>query len=144
MASEMDQLASLAGLLAVVLLRFLYVHLHKRRHQTSLPAKPPASLDEETQLLIAPSLPTRTSLTCRGKIVSHLAVIAYIAVTVFGMWLYILTVNLSTQLKLIQVAVATIKEFGGPVLKDSRFVLGRGGMVMNAVMISSPSIVRYC
>ena len=145
MASEMDQLASLAGLLAIVLLRFLYVHLHKRRHQTSLLAKPPASsLDEETQLLIAPSFPTRTSLTCRGKIVSHLAVIAYIAVTVFGMWLYELTVNMSTQLKLIQVAVATIKEFGGPVLKDSRFVLGRGGMIMNAVMISSASIVRYC
>ena len=144
MASEMDQLASLAGLLAVVLLRFLYVHLHKRRHQTSLSAKPPASLDEETQLLIAPSLPTRTSLTCRGKIVSHLAVIAYIAVTVFGMWLYKLTVNMSTQLKLIQVAVATIKEFGGPVLKDSRFVLGRGGMVMNAVMNSLPGIVRFC
>ena len=135
MASEMDQLASLAGLLAVFLLRFLYVYLHKRRHQTSSPAKPSASLDEETQPLIAPSLPARTSLTCRGKIVSHLAVIAYIAVTIFGTWLYKLAVKLSTELKRIKVAIETIKEFGGPVLKDSRFVLGRGGMVMNAVMI---------
>jgi len=135
MASEMDQLASLAGLLAIVLLRFLYVHFHKRRHQTSSPAKPPASLDGESQPLIA-SLPTRSSLTCRGKIVCNLAVIAYIAVTVFGTWLYKSAVNLSTELKLIQVTVATIKEFGGPVLKDSRFVLGRGGMVTVAVMIS--------
>ncbi|KIK01469.1 hypothetical protein K443DRAFT_678331 [Laccaria amethystina LaAM-08-1] len=113
----MDQLASLAGLLAIVLLRFLYVHLHKRRHQTPPPAKPPASLDEESQPLIAPSLPlpTRTFLTCRRKIVCHLAVIAYIAASIF-------------------VAVETIKEFGGPVLKDSRFVLGRGGMVTNALI----------
>jgi hypothetical protein len=133
----MDQLASLAGLLAIVLLRFLYVHLHKRRHQTPPPAKPPASLDEESQPLIAPSLPlpTRTFLTCRRKIVCHLAVIAYIAVTIFGTWLYKSAVDLSTELKPIQVAVETIKEFGGPVLKDSRFVLGRGGMVTNAVMI---------
>jgi len=115
MASEMDQLASLAGLFAVVLLRFLYVHLHKRRHQTSSPVKPPASLDEESQPLIAPYLPTRTSLTCRGKIVCNLAVIAYMAVTIF-------------------VAVATIKEFEGPVLKDSRFVFGRGGMVTVALI----------
>lgn len=132
----MDQLTSLAGLLAVVSLRSLYVHLHKRRHQTSSPAKPPASLDEESQPLLAPSLPTRrTSLTCRRKIVCHLAVIAYIAVTIFGTWLYKLAVNLSTELKRTQVAVATIKEFGGPVLKDSRFVLGRGGMVTVAVLI---------
>ncbi|EDR14545.1 uncharacterized protein LACBIDRAFT_292004 [Laccaria bicolor S238N-H82] len=126
--SEMDQLASLAGLLAVVLLRFLYVHLHKRRHQTSPSAKPPASLDEETQPLIAPSLPTRTSLSCKGKTVCHLAVIGYMVVTIFAG-------NQSTESKSTEVAVATIKEFGGPVLKDSRFVLGRGGMVANALII---------
>ena len=75
---------------------------------------------------------------------SHLAVIAYIAVTIFGTWFYKSTVNLRTELKLLQVVVVTIKEFGGPVLKDSRFVLGRGGMVTNAVMFSLPGIVRFC
>ena len=32
-----------------------------------------------------------------------------------------------------EVAIVTVKEYGGPVLKDSRFVFGRGGMITVAV-----------
>ena len=82
----MDQLASLAGLFAVALIRLLYVQLHHRRHQDSSPDKHPIpQQDEESQPLIAPPrVPQAVSLTSRGKLICILAAIAYIGVTIFG------------------------------------------------------------
>jgi hypothetical protein len=47
------------------------------------------------------------------------------------MWFSTLTVDH-------EVAIVTIKEYGGPVLKDSRFVFGRGGMITVAVRTFNP------
>lgn len=113
----MDQLASLAGVLFVALLRLLYIRLHRRQENLSSPPKRPAlQEDEESRPLIAPPRAAQESLTCRRKLICSLAAVAYIAVAVF-------------------VAVATVKEYGGPVLKDSRFVFGRGGMVTVALIV---------
>ena len=81
----MDQLASLAGLFAVALIRLLYVQLHHRRHRDSSPDKyPTPQQDEESRPLIAPPRVAQVSLTSWGKLICILAAIAYIGVTIFG------------------------------------------------------------
>jgi hypothetical protein len=47
------------------------------------------------------------------------------------MWISTLTVGH-------EVSIVTVKEYGGPVLKDSRFVFGRGGMITVAVKSFNP------
>lgn len=122
----MDQLASLAGLFAVAFLRLLYVQLHHRRHQDSSPDKHPIpQQDEESQPLIAPPhVAAQVSLTSRGRVICILAAIAYIAMTIF-------------------VAIVTVKEYGGPVLKDSRFVFGRGGMITVALIVLARTLFYH-
>lgn len=121
----MDQLASLAGLFAVAFLRLLYVQFHRHRHQDSSPDKHPIpQQDEESHPLIAPPHVAQVSLTSRAKHTCILAAIAYITMTIF-------------------VAIVTVKEYGGPVLKDSRFVFGRGGMITVALIVLARTLFYH-
>jgi hypothetical protein len=42
-----------------------------------------------------------------------------------------------------EVTIVTVKEYGGPVLKDSRFVFGRGGMITVAVKSLNPLATSF-
>jgi hypothetical protein len=52
------------------------------------------------------------------------------------MWLSALTVGH-------EVTIVTVKEYGGPVLIDSRFVFGRGGMITVAVKSFNPLATSF-
>ncbi|KIJ92250.1 hypothetical protein K443DRAFT_113859 [Laccaria amethystina LaAM-08-1] len=135
----MDQLASLAGVFAVALLRLLYVQFHHHRHQnSSYDKRPTPQQDEESQPLIAPPDVAQVFLRPGGKLTCILAAIAYIAMTIFGraMWFSTLTVDY-------EVTIVTVKEYGGPVLIDSRFVFGRGGMITVALIVLTRTLFYH-
>ncbi|KIJ91639.1 hypothetical protein K443DRAFT_114773 [Laccaria amethystina LaAM-08-1] len=135
----MDQLASLAGVFAVALLRLLYVQFHHHRRQNSSPDKRPTSQqDEESQPLIAPPDVAQAFLRPGGKHTCILAALAYIAMTIFGRFAMKGHVVFDTDL-----TIVTVKEYGGPVLKDSRFVLGRGGMITVALIVLTRTLFYH-